>query len=399
MSEKVQDIKKPSEVSLRDWFGLRRDHYILDPRIIVEDRAFYARRPHSMQIESLVSGLEVDLEAKLCPKKLYWGVIGGGKTHTLYKTLEELGSRLQIHVVFVECPVTKKALTFTELYRKVLNEMGIDLVINDILKNEVSDIVQKIGIFETGKAERELINVMGDEDLGRAAYTILTAGTEFKPLVMWRWLKADEISSSERDSLRVTGELKSDPELLANILILLGRLMLKRKGKTLVMVFDELDRVKEASLDAKETFKAAFTRLTEPAQFNVSTFLSASADSVEDVPDLLSEAVLDRLKGDIREIPAMTSEDVMPFVKDLIAYVRDPKSEIKSLAKKAKEDTEEKVTEDLFPFTEEAIEAVKTSCGDKITPRAITKAMSKGVGLAKVRRKRIVTSKEVEIVG
>jgi len=385
-----------TDVNLREWFGLKRDNYILNPRTIMDDRGFYARRPESVQIDKQTTDLEVDLAGKLSPKKLYWGVIGGGKTHTLYKILEELGARLDIEVVFVECPVTKKSLNFSELYRKVLDAMGMDLVVNDLLRGVVSNVIQCVGILQPGKAEKELNKVLGYEDLARASYTILTAGAEFNPLTMWRWLKAEEISSSERESLRVSADLKTDPEVLADILILFGRFMQERKNKTLVYVFDELDRIHDASVDAKETFKAAFTKLTEPGQSYVSVFLCASAESSANVPELISEAVEDRLKGDISEIPTMTSNDVLPFVTDLVKYIRDPAADIGKLMKAAAEDTDETLDEELYPFTQEAIEAIKVACGDKKTPRAITKAMSKGAGRAIVRNKHVVSSKEIE---
>ncbi len=384
------------DVNLHEWFGLTRDNYILRPREIVEDRKFYARRPESVQIEKQITNLEVDLAGKMSPKKLYWGVIGGGKTHTLYNILEELRVRLDIEVVFVECPVTKKSLNFSELYRKVLDSMGMDLIVNDLLRGVVSNVVQRVGIIEQGKAEKELNKLLGYEDLARASYTILTAGSEFNPLTMWRWLKAEEVSSSERDSLRVSADLKTDPEVLADILILIGRFMQERKNKTLVLVFDELDRIHDASVDAKETFKAAFTKLTEPGQSYVSVFLCASAESSANVPDLIGEAVEDRLKGDISEIPTMTSNDVLPFVTDLVKHFRDPAANISELVKIAKEETDETLDEDLYPFTQDAVEAIKAACGDKKTPRAITRAMSKGAGRAVIRKKHVVSSKEIE---
>jgi len=257
-------------------------------------------------------------------------------------------------------------------------------------------VIQNVGILQPGKAEKELNKVLGYEYLARASYTILTAGAEFNPLTMWRWLKAEEVSHSERESLRVSAELKTDPEVLADILILFGRFMQERKNKTLVLVFDELDRIHDASVDAKETFKAAFTKLTEPGQSYVSVFLCASAESSASVPDLISEAVEDRLKGDISEIPTMTTNDVLPFITDLVGYIRDPVNDIKKLMKEAAEETDETLNEDIYPFTQEAIDAIVAACGDKKTPRAITKFMSKGVGRAVVRKKHIVSSKEIE---
>ena len=87
--------------TLSAWFGLKRNNYVLDPRVNEEDALFYARRT-SVDIEKQITDLEISLGASLAPKKLYWGTSGGGKTHTIHKLLRELGDRLPI----IQCWLT-----------------------------------------------------------------------------------------------------------------------------------------------------------------------------------------------------------------------------------------------------------------------------------------------------
>jgi len=393
--------EESKRVSVKEWFGLKRDNFVLKPKENVEDRKFYASRPNSVNIQSQITGLEVRLESKLSPKRLYWGPYGSGKTHTLYKVLEALTALgLDIHVAFVECPALKKTSTFTELYNRAMNEIGMDFVIS-LLKDVMNATVKQVGFAEAEIVQRKIMEIMDDEDLGRATYSFVTAGPQFDPMVLWRWITASDISNAERDKLRVTSDLRAaDPERLTNILITLGRLLREHKNKTLVLVFDELDRTKDiGSLDAQVTFSTAFTRLTDPAQDYVAAFLAASASRIQELPEIISAPVQNRLgKRDIVVIPSMTSEDVEPFIKDILDYLRDLNADVDKLVEQAKAETEEEIEKEFYPFTKEAIGEIKSACGQIITPRDITRFMSDAASYAKLRGKHVITKKDVASV-
>lgn len=151
------------QISISEWFGLNRENYILNPRECPEDAAFYARRVRSLNIDEQISRLEVDLEAKLTPKKIYWGPYGGGKTHTLYKILYELGERVDIHTVFVECPTLKSSSTFAVLYEKTMNQMGMDFVVT-LLRDALNDVARKTGLSNPEEAVKKLCLLLGDDN-------------------------------------------------------------------------------------------------------------------------------------------------------------------------------------------------------------------------------------------
>lgn len=379
-------------MTLREWFGLRRDNYFIDPRGNLEDREFYASRPHTLNIQQQITSLEVDLEAAMAPKKLYWGVYGGGKTHTLYKALHELGKRLPIHVAFVECPVLKKNSTFVELYSKTFEELGMNFVVA-LLDEAVRDAVTQTGYSE---AENRLIEIIGDEDLARAAHR--KALLNLDPIVLWRWITASGISAGERNDLRVRDVLsEADPTRLAVILIIVGRLLRGLRKQSLVLVYDEVDRTFGLNPDAAMTFAAAFTRLTEPSQTDAAVFFSTSASRIDEMPGFITEAVRGRIgRENIVEIPGMDPEDVNPFVRGVVEYVREPDIDIKERLESYKKETEENVGEDLYPFTEEAVDAIKTACGQIISPRDVCRLMGRGAAYAKLRGKHVVTNKDIE---
>src|SRR5437899_2209886 len=80
-------------------YGLRRDNFILDP---VRDTACFARGDIDTRL--IAESLDIDLVTGLAPKRLIWGPYGGGKTHTLMRSMQELEQLTAIHPVRVECP-------------------------------------------------------------------------------------------------------------------------------------------------------------------------------------------------------------------------------------------------------------------------------------------------------
>ncbi len=380
-------------VGIGEWFGLRRDNFILDPRNNPDDRAFYATRT-SVNIVGQITSLELDLGAKIAPKKLYWGPYGSGKTHTLYKVQKELGDRVEIYPVFVECPTVKRNSTFTLLYEKTLNEMGMDHVLK-LFRSALNDVARKVGVGDPEEIVRKLSDMVHDEDLARAIYQLTQPQSYFDPMWLWRWVTASGISSKDKVQLRVTGDLKTaDPEKLANILITLGALTKNYLNKTQVLVFDELDRARDLTPEAQATFSTAFTRLCDPNQTDVSIFLSNSADRLAQLPGIISSPVQSRLGAEnIVEIPPMGSQEVDAFIRDLVTHARNPRVNTKEFIKKAKVNVTEDLPEDFFPFSKQSIDAIKVKLSKNIVPREIGRVMSRSASYAKtiLKQKAIVT--------
>src|ERR1700682_5951967 len=91
-------------------YGLKRDNFILDP---IKDYKCFAR--DDINTHEIAEALDVDVLTGLAPKRLVWGPYGAGKTHTLMRTMEELGKLAKIHYVRVECPDLGKRSRFHDL--------------------------------------------------------------------------------------------------------------------------------------------------------------------------------------------------------------------------------------------------------------------------------------------
>ena len=99
----------------------------------------------------------------------------------------------------------------------------------------------------------------------------------------------------------------------------------------------------------------------------------------------------------IVEIPSMTSDDVRPFVEGIISYVKNPKVDVQDLLKSyASEIEDENIQEETYPFTDEALEALKSACGQLIVPREICYLLGRGAAYAKIRQRHVVSRKDLE---
>jgi hypothetical protein len=127
-------------------------------------------------------------------------------------------------------------------------------------------------------------------------------------------------------------------------------------------------------------------------------FLATSANRIADVPGIISEAVRSRLtRENVKEIPPMVSEDVEPFIKDIIGYNRPNGLKLDSLLQKARSQTKEQVVEDLYPFTKDALDAIKVKLEKSIVPREICLIMSRAASYAKNMMKlSTITKKAIE---
>src|SRR5947209_19750738 len=115
-----------NDADIAKWFGLRRPNYILDPST---DASFYAPRSR-VSIPQIVENVRVDLVTNRPPKRLFWGLYGGGKTHTLFCVAQELERLLPITKFYVECPNVNRRSTFLHLYHDgITKAFGQDFII------------------------------------------------------------------------------------------------------------------------------------------------------------------------------------------------------------------------------------------------------------------------------
>ncbi len=375
-----------------EWFGLKRPNFILDPK---SDSEFYAKRT-GVDIPSIVEGLEINLVTDRPPKRFFWGLYGGGKTHTLNNISRQLEKLVKVHTVYVECPSVPKKSTFLQLYHDgIMASMGQDFVVKIF-----TDLIADIGVVKYDVQLQKLKEVIGDEEISRATSSLLGARTE-RELAFWRFISGVSVPSRDLTDLGQTQDLADvDPSKLTEVILIIGRLLKKLRGETLVLIIDELDRLKSVTDEfGISTYENAFRKLIDENQRNVSLIIGASAANIRDFPGFIGNEngpIISRIGvHNLIEIPEISANDVDLFIKKIISYVVDPEG-IQDKVNQYKKDTKEKLTVDYYPFTNEAIEALKGSLRNIMTPREITQRLSDAAGKAFLQKKHVVVS---EIIG
>src|SRR6266849_117956 len=142
-------------VSIGSKYGLSRENFILDP---LKDTECFARV--DIDTRAIAKSLDTDLVTGLAPKRLVWGPYGGGKTHTLMRSMEELKQLTDIHPVRVECPDLTRKSRFHDLYREgIMRELGQDFVIGII-----EDVMRKVGYARRDEIMAKLKQKFQDEE-------------------------------------------------------------------------------------------------------------------------------------------------------------------------------------------------------------------------------------------
>lgn len=374
--------EEPTSVASR--FGLTRDNFILDP---IEDHACFAR--NDIPTGEIAASLDIDVVTGLAPKRLVWGPYGAGKTHTLMRTMEELGKLARVHPVRIECPDLARKSRFHDLYREgIMRGLGQDFVLG-----LMEGVVEKVGFRRADELRTELKKWFNDEEMSKAAERLYDPN--FERLKLWRWLSGVAMSRSDLDSLGQTQDLtQTEAARLADILILLGSLLRQLHDKTLVLILDEMERLLAIGPESITTFVSGFTRLVDQNQRSVCILIGSSAVLEGDMVELFrfNGPITSRLGADARiEIPSLQDADVDHFIKEVVRYLRDPAFDIDKAISESTSYADETLAADLYPFTAEAVDALKERL-DSLTPRAITMQMTRALGRAHRKNQGIITS-------
>lgn len=366
-------------------YGLTRDNFILNP---LTDHACFAR--DDINTSDIAESLDIDLVTGLAPKRLVWGPYGGGKTHTLMRSMEELKRLTNIHFVRIECPDLGKKSRFHDLYREgIMRGLGQDFCIKLI-----EDAVHATGLARRDEMLGKLKTKFGDEEVAKAAIRIIDPN--FDQLRLWRWISGVAMSRGDLDDLGQTQDLTSaEAARLAEVICMFGRLLRELRQQTLVLILDEMERLKAIGAETISTFVSGFSRLTDPNQTSVSILIGASAELKDEMIEVFNERgpVTSRLGVEAQiEIRSLLDADVGKFITGVIEFVRDPEGDLPGLITNAKAATSEQVGPDFFPFTDDAIEALKSHLTQTMTPREITIKMTRGMGRAFRLGKPVVTA-------
>lgn len=365
-------------------FGLKRDNFILDP---IEDFDCFAR--DDIAVQDIAEGLDIDLVTGLAPKRLVWGPYGGGKTHMLMKTTSELSKLTDVTSIRIECPDLNRKSRFHDLYREgIMRGLGESFV-----TGLMEEVVQKVGFRKPDELRAELKGWFGDEEVGKAAERLFNPN--FERLKLWRWISGVSMSRADLDLLGQTQDLtQAEAARLADLIVMLGKLLKRLRKQTLVLILDEMERLRTIGPETMTTFMSGFSHLVDQNQRFVSVLIGSSAAIEGEMVDIFNahSPVMSRLGDDVKiEISALpTDHDVDRFVERVLRFVRkDDFDVVDAIA--AVNLNSETVQPNFYPFSNEALEAVKAKL-HSLTPRAITMQLTRALGRAHRKDLSVITA-------
>ena len=296
----------------------------------------------------------------------------------LMKTSHELKRLTNIETIRIECPDLSRRSRFHDLYRDgIMRGLGETFVLGLL-----EDVVRTVGFRPQAELRSELQNWFEDEEVAKAAVQLFNPN--FDRLKLWRWISGVSLSRSDLDLLGQTQDLtQTEAARLADLLVMIGRLLRRVRGHTLVLILDEMERLRNIGPETVTTFLSGFSHLVDQNQRYVSVLIGSSAQLEVDMVDIFSanSPVMSRLGEDVKiEVSALaTDEDVDRFVERVLQYLRLETFDVQTAVSEAQ--TGESLDPRFFPFTVEALDAIKAKLSS-LTPRDISMQLTRALGRA-----------------
>jgi hypothetical protein len=371
-------------------FALTRSNFVLDPEA---DYACFART--DIDVAAIAERLRIDLVTDLAPKRLFYGPYGAGKSHTLTVTAKRLEQLTPVVTVRMECPDLSRKARFVDLYREgIMRTLGAEMVLKLF-----DELVSEAFTRPRDARSAFLRAALADEELARAASRLIDE--EFDKYVFWRWFSGVSMGTTELKALHVSSDLTvAEPARLAAFVAAIGRLT-RQYGpqKTLVIIFDEMERLNDLDSDSVGNLMTAFTKLADPLQKDVAVIIGYSAAQADEIHELfgLRGPVGSRIgRAATQEIPVLPEKGIEDFVRGVIKHVRNDATFTERFRSAKVAGDDEGMDEGLFPFTRKALITLKSRLADALTPRDIELSMTYAAGRAHINDWPVIKSGAVQ---
>jgi hypothetical protein len=376
-------------------YGLKRPSFQLDPELDAE--IFVGREDVKKRLEDR---LKRAIATGTSLHTVIYGDYGSGKTHTLnyiYKFLHK--QKLDVVPIFVRSPRITTKSNPSDLYSSIIDAISMTEIFDLFVKiydsvqdkiKDVPDLYRRVDILRSQ---------IGNRDLAFVIHRYVTTRPSEDFLVV-KWLSGEKLSAREKATLNVISD-NSDPFNAAQTLITLFRLFNKFAGKYVLLMLDEMEALAVLGDRRKQLEFQEFLRMLVDEPKNVGVLIAFTTKlGIEDTPEIFKSTspVGSRIGYPqnyiwLKEFNEL--ELTKNFVKELIKALRDDKTDVEKLVEKYQSMTNETLTVDFYPFTEEAIEVMfemSQSAQKPLLPRDIQKVLTDALGDAMIQDKPFIDS-------
>ena len=381
-------------------YGLKRPSFQLDPELdagIFVGREDVKKRLEDRLRRAIVTGTSLHT--------VIYGDYGSGKTHSLNYTYKFLGQqKLDVLPIFVRQPRITKKSNPSHLYSSIISAISMTEIFELFVKTFDSVQDRLKDITELYRRVEVLRSFIKNRDLAFVVHKYYTA-RPIEDYSVVKWLSGEKLTAREKAALNVISD-NSDPFVAAQTLLTLFKLFNAVANKYVLLMLDEMEALNILGDYRKQMEFEEFLRILVSETRNIGVLLAFTTKmGMEDAPEMFksTSAVGSRIGYPQNYIWLKEFNEIeltKNFVKELVASLRDEKVDVEALVKKCRSQTDEKLSVEYFPFTEEAIEVMfdlSTHSGmiKPLLPRDIEKTLTDALGDAMIQNK---TFADTEII-
>jgi len=351
------------EMELKDYCCLNRPRFRVDPES--DAKWFFGNKQVN---EELLDRIRSDFDVRGIPKCGLIGRFGDGKTHTLY----------HIKYLFDKEPKNYPAICFflgLAPYDERIPDLGgwkyfhgkmLDTIGEDFLRQIIQEF-DRLPENRTADLSEQMKNTFrfGDENLKRSLANVLSGyflRETRSMLPAWQWLRGAKLEKgSAAQDLAATKGLENAEDMI-NVILNLGNLVRKTRGKGIVFLMDEaqdLNNIDKRNIEIHHAFLQLASDYNEDVGFVIAYFgtgQQAVPGVISQPNDILSRLGVTRQNIDEAFIDLIRlinkKEDIRSFLSNLLEGVKDMERAEQLISEAG---LAGKVTSKSLPFTEDAL--------------------------------------------
>jgi len=314
-------------------YGFSQEY--LKPNPMKEPKAFIG--PRKKSAEKIVEDIRSIIDSGRPVKMVIYGMFGIGKTHLITNVKEKI--RDFVEPYYVECPSQHRRSHFREIEEVMMKKIGKAAFMNNLRK-----------CFEEYQGQTSEIVFFLDVDADFVE--ILRKGIIEDEGLLWRYLLGQKITTAQTITLTAVKQQIDDLDA-TKIISITAKLFEKYEGKKILFMIDEMEKTNPLMGESMSMYRDSIRALMDIS--NSASILMISTARELDQFRLLNDDPIIRRIGlhNFKIFKDYDNDELLELMKDVIKERRKADFSVKEKLKSI--ETQEKISEDIYPFSEESL--------------------------------------------